>query len=70
MEVNIISDRIITAKLLIDTININIVSESAPQVGCTDNGNEEVLEEQDELIRSREGQYNNRRRYQWVYWKR
>ena len=36
LEVNIISDRLITAKLLIDTININIVSAYAPQVGCTD----------------------------------
>ena len=29
LEVNIISDRLITAKLLIDTININIVSAYA-----------------------------------------
>ena len=52
LEVNRISDRIITAKLLIDTININIVSAYAPQVGCTDEEKEEFWEELEELIRS------------------
>ena len=36
LEVNRISDRLITAKLWIDTINVNIVSAYAPQVGCTE----------------------------------
>ena len=45
LKVNIISDRLITAKLLIDTININIVSAYAPQVGCTDEEKEEFWEE-------------------------
>ena len=45
LEVNRISDRLITAKLLIDTININIVSAYAPQVGCTDEEKEEFWEE-------------------------
>ena len=40
LELNIISDRLITAKLLIDTININIVSAYVPQVGSTDEENE------------------------------
>ena len=52
MEVNSISDMLITAKLLIDTININIVSAYAPQVGCTYEEKEEFLEELEELIRS------------------
>ena len=52
LEVNIISDRLITAKLLIDTINIYIVSAYAPQVGCTDEEKEEFWEELEELIRS------------------
>ena len=52
LEVNRISDRIITAKLLIDTININIVSAYAPQVRCTDEEKEEFWEELEELIRS------------------
>ena len=33
LEINRISDRLITAKMLIGTININIVSAYAPQVG-------------------------------------
>ena len=52
LEVNRISDRLITAKLLIDTININIVSAYAPQVGCTPKEKEEFWEEVEELIRS------------------
>ena len=52
LEVNRISDRLITAKLLIGTININIVSAYAPQVGCTDEEKEEFWEELEELIRS------------------
>ena len=52
LEVNRISDRIITAKLLIDTINKNIVSAYAPQVGCIDEEKEEFWEELEELIRS------------------
>ena len=52
LEVNIISDRLITAKLLIDTININIVSAYAHQVGCTDEEKEEFWEGLEELIRS------------------
>ena len=52
LEINIISDRLITAKLLIDTININIVSACAPQVGCTDEEKEEFWEKLEELIRS------------------
>ena len=52
MEVKIISDRLITAKLLIDTINVNIVSAYAPQVGCTNEEKEEFWEELEELIRS------------------
>ena len=70
MEVNIISDRLITAKLLIDAININIVSAHAPQVGCTDEEKEEFWEELEVLISSREGHDNNRSRSQWAYWKR
>ena len=35
LEVNWISVRLITAKLLIDTINMNIVSAYVPHVGCT-----------------------------------
>ena len=67
-EINIISDRLITAKLLIDTININIVSAYAPQVGCTDEEKEEFSEELEEL--TREGQYCYRSRSQWAYRKR
>ena len=52
MEVNSISDGLITAKLLIDTININIVSAYAPQVGFTDEEKEEFWKELEELIRS------------------
>ena len=52
LEINRISDRLITAKLLIDTININIVSAYAPQVGCTVEEKEEFWEELEELIRS------------------
>ena len=39
-------------KLLIDTIDINIVSAYVPQVGCTDEEKEEFWEELEELIRS------------------
>ena len=52
LEINRISDRLITEKLLIDTININIVSAYIPQVGCTDEEKEEFWEELEELIRS------------------
>ena len=52
MEVNRISDRLITAKLLTDTININILSAYSPQVGCTDEEKEESWEDLEELIRS------------------
>ena len=54
LKINRIADRLIrpTAKLLIDTININIVSAYAPQVGCTDEEKEEFWEELEELIRS------------------
>ena len=51
LEVNRISDGIITAKLLIDTININILSAYAPQVGCTDEEKKEFWEELEELMR-------------------
>ena len=45
LEVNRMSDRLITATLLIDTININTVSAYAPQVGCTDQEKEAFWEE-------------------------
>ena len=40
LEVKRISDRLITAKLLFDTINIIIVP-AGPQVGCTGGGKDE-----------------------------
>ena len=52
LEINRIADRLMTAKLLIDTINIIIVSAYVPQVGCTDEEKEEFCEELEELIRS------------------
>ena len=72
-KLDIISDRLITAKLLIDTININIVSAFAPQVGCTDEENEEFWEELEELIRSfseKDKIVVDRSRSQSAYWKR
>ena len=52
MDVNRISDMLITAKQLFDTININIVLAYAPQGGCTYEDNEEFWEELEEVIRS------------------
>ena len=40
------------SKLLIGSINLNIVSVYVPQVGCTDEEKEEFWEELEELIRS------------------
>ena len=52
LEVNLISNRFITSKLLIYAININIVSAYAPQAGCKYKEKEKFWKEIEELIRS------------------
>lgn len=52
MEVKRVSGRILTVKLAIEGVLLNVINAYAPQVGCELEGKEELWSELEEVVRS------------------